>query len=69
MNMCSLKVYGLTSINPNITALTYGKDMEQHASNAFFEILKCSLKEPRLSSYGLFLMVNNDSLVLVLIKV
>ena len=67
--MWSLKVYGLTSINPNITALTYGRDMEQHASNAIFEIFKCSPKEPRLSSCGLFLMVNNHSLVLVLTKV
>ena len=51
------KTSGLTSINPNITALKYGRDMEQHASNAFFEILKCSHKKPRPSNCGLFLDV------------
>ena len=55
MNMWSLcqKMSGLTSINPNIAAITYGRNMEQHASNAFFEILKCSHK--KLSNCGLFL--------------
>ena len=28
--------------------------MEQHASNAFFEIFKCSHKKPRLCNCGLF---------------
>ena len=57
MNMWSLyqKISGLTSINPNIPALKYRRDMEQHASNAFFETFKCSHKEPRLCNCGLFL--------------
>ena len=57
VNMWSLcqKISGLTNINPNIPALKYGRDMEQHASNAFFEIFKCSHKKPRLCNCGLFL--------------
>ena len=44
VNMWSLcqKISGLTSINPNISAFKYGRDMEQHASNAFFENFKYS---------------------------
>ena len=49
------KIFGLTSINPNISALKYGRDMEQHASNTFFEIFKCGHKKPRLFNWGLFL--------------
>ena len=57
VNMWSLcqKISDLISINPNIPTLMYGRDMEQHASNAFFEIFKCSHKKPRLSNCGLFL--------------
>ena len=70
VNMWSLcqKMSGLTSINPNIPALNYGRDMEQHALNAFFEIFKCSHKRPRLCNCGLFLMVNNHALVVVLME-
>ena len=57
INMQSLcqKISGLTRINPNIPALKYGRDMEQHASNSFFEIFKCSHKQPRLCNCELFL--------------
>ena len=57
VNMSSLcqKLSSLISINPDIPALKYGRDMEQHASNAFFEIFKCSHKKPRLCNCGLFL--------------
>ena len=57
VNLWSLcqKISGLTSISPNIPALKYGRDMEQHASNACFEIFKCSHKKPRLHNCGLFL--------------
>ena len=48
-------IWLLSSINPNIPALKYGRDMELHASNAFFEIFKCSHKKPRLCNCGLFL--------------
>ena len=30
-----LKISGLTTSNPNIPGLKHGRDMEQHASNAF----------------------------------
>ena len=56
MNMWSLwqKISDLTSIYPNMPALKYGRDVEQHASNVFFEICKRSHIMPRLSSCGLF---------------
>ena len=59
-------ISSLTSINLNITAVKYGSDMEQHASNAFFEIFKCSHKNLRLSK--IISWWNNDSLVLVVIE-
>ena len=49
------KISGLISINPNIPGLTYGRDMEQHAFNAFFEIFKCNRRNLRLCNCGLFL--------------
>ena len=57
MNMWSLwqKISDLTSIYPNMPALKYGRDMEQRASNVFFEICKRSHIMPRLSNCGLFL--------------
>ena len=61
-----IHISSLTSINLNITAVKYGSDMEQHASNAFFEIFKCSHKNPRLSK--IISWWNNDSLVLVVIE-
>ena len=36
MNRKCQKIFGLTSINPNISALKYGRYMEQHSSNSFF---------------------------------
>ena len=53
-NLCQ-KISGLTSINPNIPTLKYGRDMEQHAFNVFFELFKSSHKKPRLCNCGLFL--------------
>ena len=32
------EISGITSIKPNIDAFKYGRDMEQHASNAFFDL-------------------------------
>ena len=43
------------SLWQKISALKYGRDMEQHASNTFFESFKCNHKKPRLSNCGLFL--------------
>ena len=37
--------------------------MEQHGSNASFEILKCSQKEPRLCNCGLFFDVEQPFIV------
>ena len=53
-NLCQ-KISGLTSINPNIPTLKYGRDMEQHSFNVFFELFKSSHKKPRLSNCELFL--------------
>ena len=53
-NLCQ-KMCGLTSINPNILALKHERDIEQHASNAFFEIFKCNHKKPKSCNCWLFL--------------
>ena len=57
VNMWSLcqKISGLISINPNIPGRQYGRDMEQHAFKAFFEIFKCNRRNLRLCNCGLFL--------------
>ena len=57
VNIWSLcqKISRLTSINSNISALKCGRDMVQHASNAFFEIFKYSHTKQRVRSCGLFL--------------
>ena len=62
------KISGLTSINPYIHALNYGRDMEQHACNAFFEIFNAATKSQGYVVECYFLMVSNHSLVLVLME-
>lgn len=42
-NLCQ-KISGLTSINPNMPALEYRRDMEQQTSNAFYEFLNAAIK-------------------------
>ena len=53
------KTSGLTNIT---SALKYVRNMEQQASNAFFEAFKCSHKKPRLSYCGLFLKDERPSI-------
>ena len=48
-------VSGLTYINPNIPALKYGRCMEDHAANSFYEDIKLKHKNAKLNECGLYL--------------
>ena len=53
--MWTCGAYAKISALKYIPAINYGRDLEQHASNAFFKIFKCSHKKPRLSNCVSFL--------------
>lgn len=56
-NMWSLikKVSGFTFINPNIPALKYGRDMENHAADKLLHLLKTKHTGVKMKECGLFL--------------
>ena len=51
-------VSGMTSINPNLPALKYGRDMEPLAANRLFDILKVKHKKLKMKEPGLHLDVD-----------
>ena len=57
LNMWSLfqKISGLTHVNPDLSALKYGRSMEIHAVKKFEEVFQKQHKDLKLTECGLFL--------------